>query len=332
MSDVRAELDGLEDDLDAFIRERVAPSLGNLETRIAQKIERVAEQISGELTRQNQEFLAELTRQNQARIRQLENQIDVLSRQLETQDRHCLQLEQGLGKLDGRMAALAKRFGREEVPGRHLAVHQAAPSVSEPAYEQDESDVADIGRYIRENWIGVALIGAAAVVVIFVAWIVIARLNEASGTHAIPDRGELAGAFDQATPPNSVYDTQAHSVAADQTADIGRINIDTGLQAIADKSGAVAKLCPAPGACHFEDVWSRAKPAARQLLLVEAIKAADFKACKETRPAKVDAQNLEGPYRLVVSCISAGPPAKLKGPDDYQAAAKQLLGYLGSHP
>lgn len=328
MSDVRAELEGLEDDLDAFIRERVAPSLGNLETRIAQKIERVAEQIS-----------AELTRQNHGRIRQLEQQIEVLSRQLETQHRRNQQLEQALGKLDGRMAALAKRFSREADLGGRVVVQQAAlPEahhsgwVSDPTYDQDKRGVADVGRYVRENRVGVALLGVSAVVVVFVAWIVIARLNEATGTHAIPERGELAGAYDKAAQPNSVYDTQTRTAAADETAAVDRINVDTGLQAIADKSGAVAKLCSAPGACSFDDVWSRAKPAARQLLLVEAIKGADFKACRETRPAKVDAQNLEGPYRLVVSCISAGPPAKLKGPDDYQAAAKQLLGYLGSHP
>jgi hypothetical protein len=327
MSDVRAEFDGLEDDLDAFIRERVAPSFGNLETRIAQKIERVAEQLS-----------AELTRQNHGRIRQLEQQIEVLSRQLETQDRRNQQLEQALGKLDGRLAALAKQLSRDAGLAGRVVVHQAASAeadhggwISNSAHDQDQSP-ADVGRYIRENRMGVALVGVSAVIIAFLAWIVVTRLNEGSGTHAIPDRGELAGAYDQVTPPNSMYDTPARAAAADQTADIGRINVDAGLRAIADKSSAVAKLCPAPGACNFDDVWSRAKPAARQQLLVEAIKAADLKACKLTSPAKVDAQNLEGPYRLVVSCISPGVPAKLKGPDDYKAAAEQLLAYLGTRP
>jgi hypothetical protein len=328
MSDLAAELDGLEDDLDAFIRERVAPSLGNLEMRIAQKIERVAEQIS-----------AELARQNQGRIRQLEQQIEVLSRQLETQDRRNQQLELALGKLDGRMAALTKRLSREaDLGGRSVVQQVASPGdhdhgwVSDPTYDQENRGPADVGQYFRRNRLGVALVGVSAVVAVFVAWIVIARLNEATGTHAIADRNELAGAYDPATQPTSVYDTQARTTAADQTAAIGRINVDTGLQAISDKSSAVAKLCPAPDACSFDDVWGRAKPAARQLILVEAIKAADLKACKATTPAKVDAQNLEAPYRLVVSCISPGSPTKLRGPDDYQAAAKQLLGYLGTRP
>lgn len=325
MSDFEAELEGLEADLDAFIQDRVAPSLGALEARIAKRIEQAVAPIA-----------AELARQNQSRDQHLEREIEVLSRQLENQGRYNQQLEQGLRKLDGRLAALAGRFGRDEVQPGHLDVPPAAmPAdrhsgewVSDHLGDLDQQGIVGIARYVREHRIRVALVGAAAAgAVLLAASIGLNRANTPSGTRPIADRAEPVGGYPEAAQPAGVDDTQAADPAAS-----GRSDADIGLQSIADKSVAIAKLCAASGACSFGGVWSRADRASRQLLLAEAIRAADIKACDKTRPAKVDAQNLDGPYRLVVSCIASGPPAQLTGPSDYHAAAKRLLDYLGAHP
>jgi hypothetical protein len=311
MNEIRAELDHLEEDLEAFIRERVEPALArDLDARLGERAREIASRTEAQL------------RDATARA---EGQSASQARDLRALTQAVTDLRADLARIADRVARLERRAAsRDDArPGdarggeaRALAVAPQRPVQLYREPEPASHRGMGLGERLRGN-IEYVTIGALALAVMAVVVWVVFYFNapaKPSPTESAPVASSLA----------------ASSVEAAASPVVAQPNpTDLGLTELAKRSDAVRALCAAPRACAFADLWPALTPAERQTLVIAAAEQV-ARPCLDKRahpPVGLDAN-----WRAALTCAHAKASTSLASDRDEQTAAHWLLSWIGAHP
>jgi uncharacterized coiled-coil protein SlyX len=308
MTEIRTELDHLEEDLEAFIRERVEPALAReLDARLGERAREIASRTEAQL------------REAGARA---EGQSASQARDLRALTQAVSELRAELARMADRVARLEKRADARPNEGRALAV---APQRPVQLYREPEPAPRaglGFGGMIREN-IEYVTIGALAVAVLGVVVWGVFYFNAPAKPTPTPEAPPSASSLAASAPVASSVEAAASPVVAPPTP------TDLGLTELAKRSESVRALCAAPRACAFVDLWPALNPAERQTLVIAAAE-------QVARPCLAKGADrlvgLEPSWRAALACAHAKASTSLTTDRDEQTAARWLLSWIGAHP
>jgi uncharacterized coiled-coil protein SlyX len=312
MNEIRAELDHLEEDLEAFIRERVEPALArDLDARLGERAREIATRNEAQL----REAVARADGQTAAQARDLRALTQAVT-----------ELRADLARMADRVARLEKRAtARDDAPRagepRALAV---APQRPVQVYRQPEPTRRggrSLSELIRDNIEYVTIGAVGLVVVVVVGWIVSSFNPPAKSPPT--DAPPAATASPAIAPAATVAEAAASPVVAPPGP------TDLGLTELAKRSDVVRKLCAAPRTCAFADLWPVLAPAERQTLVTAAAE-------QVARPCLAKGAHppvgLDANWRSALTCAHAKASASLTTDRDEETAARWLLSWIGAHP
>jgi uncharacterized coiled-coil protein SlyX len=297
MDEIRAELDSLEEDLEAFLRGRVEPALSRaLEVRLDERSREIAAHVEARL--------------KDAAVRS-ESAAAAQAQELRALREALGEVRRELARLNDRVTRLERRAPREEP-----RAIEAPPAMQSIQVYRREAPPAPVARpalvdLVSRNREYVAIGAVAAVVICLVVWAVFFFVGAPAKP---PPPPPPVATSSQAAP------VQKELVSADP--------VDAGLNELAARSESVRALC-GQQPCAFAQIWPGMTDAGRRSLLLAA---SDLVVTRCAGALPATATSLAPAWRAAVACSRDASAPRLYGPRDYEPVARWLLAWIGAHP